>query len=1131
MLLKILKKSGLLFILSILHISCSSNAMGSGFDCNNILFYRCSNHNELWNGVNHSRVTNCLCPPYNKKARGGCLKQFPLPSPFDMIYNVYCAEESPSNNFFTPKIRVRVQTCNVGCWSLSDSLRGDGECKIYPGSFGVPLLRLCARLALPADHETETPADDGYTYGWNLNHEGAPTPDPVYDGDDNLPIYMARPKICAYWDPGLWDVLATYAVMAFSVTNALNGLVIPAGVTANIVREFVDSTGTSSGAAGAATSVLRTLQARFQPDTWDLNPLKQPSHFHQGGIFIVFQWIISLVKMGVTGASLVNSLIAMMPGDSMWYVYWIGVIYWLLVAIMYIGEEIIVPVLEYLGQLNNVVATSLGCVLIPLGPNPPPYCAQLHPAPSIPRVYAICPTIFDLVPNTPATVPTTYSLQLTTVPPTSQAPCVNSAQPNNIIHNSVRVGFDQLIPLCRAADIPSDRCVRIHDITLAPSSLHIRTNSLDIIRKICSGPNPQASELPCIESPNLLSQCRANTSLCGGGIRVVYATNGPREIINSYFDTEATDCNPLNNSMCQKIWGINIGDFKDLVVAFPAVESSYTDVHRDSAPAVLRDSDNSTVSVYARIVRKRTDLPLLMESDSMYVFDSFHNLVGSVARPVPPKPLVYECGGASAATCTSTFLNPAMVAKLTVGTYSTEGALSVKTSRNTGSKINLAGFDYDTFATDAQYSAIPFSGTHSIEPRSIYGTYQNNLAPYDSNGQNPTGAVYLRGLEYFDGDYVIGGEQLCLSGYQFDDCLTGKTNTSCILTSKINSNYIRCTRFINNIVSQYRGITLCNAAQLATYSQRATVSEPRLPPAVGNNIVTIYAESPTSSTYCYDYPGSAANGELCKIGDLINSRVSPPPSHVNPLSATNYYNYIRGASINEDLLSVRNKTAVEFGLCVDIPQPPSCPATNSAQASANQYATWPTTAGGNVGVGTCAVGAVPKSATSLQRNCLINRTTGNTSFAPLTASDGCNLQSCNATANSPFYSYNTTTKKLILSSGGRTTGGIYTYQFRFDLLSTALVNRFIIIKTGADDSIRIRVNGNDVAAAPGNAYTPGVEYGRYQLSSIADLDIKTNLVVGNNIIDITYSVQRAGEWDAEFTLDITGCSNLSIARP
>lgn len=92
--------------------------------CNEIWYvvgtYTFPNHCENWNGSDHCRRESPLCPPWNKTARSGCLKQFRLPYEWEIIYNKYCAEASPRNSYFHPQLRVRVQTCNLACWTLSD---------------------------------------------------------------------------------------------------------------------------------------------------------------------------------------------------------------------------------------------------------------------------------------------------------------------------------------------------------------------------------------------------------------------------------------------------------------------------------------------------------------------------------------------------------------------------------------------------------------------------------------------------------------------------------------------------------------------------------------------------------------------------------------------------------------------------------------------------------------------------------------------------------------------------------------------------------------------------------------------------------------------------------------------------
>src|SRR5947209_168035 len=96
----------------------------------------------------------------------GCIQTlYPdKPSDFTAYLLNMCAEESSANTYKTPKIRVRSQNCNLAaCWGQATDLTGDGECVVWPGSYLMPLTRICARIAVPADPKTNTPADDGYT--------------------------------------------------------------------------------------------------------------------------------------------------------------------------------------------------------------------------------------------------------------------------------------------------------------------------------------------------------------------------------------------------------------------------------------------------------------------------------------------------------------------------------------------------------------------------------------------------------------------------------------------------------------------------------------------------------------------------------------------------------------------------------------------------------------------------------------------------------------------------------------------------------------------------------------------------------------------------------------------------------
>ncbi|MGV2333229.1 MAG UNVERIFIED_CONTAM: hypothetical protein LVR18_03570 [Planctomycetaceae bacterium] len=915
---------------------------------------------ELWNGrEDGDEVVASFFPPYNRKAgRNGCLKQYRFPGPFEMFYNKYCAEESANSTYFSPKIRVRVQTCNVGCWTLSNHLNGDGECTVYPGAFGIPLLRLCARLALPADPEAPSVADHGYTYGWHLNFEGAPETDPVYIDDLGKEVYLARPKVCAYWDPSLWDSLANYASIlfggSFAFAATMLGNLSSNNIDQKIANAFIESTGSNpADERNVGEALLSSIQASWQPDLWDLNPVSQNNHFHAGGIFFLFQLIIQAVKMGVGMADLGRSIIEMIPPEVMWMMHWVKEAWILLWLISVIGEAIIIPVLEYFGQMNNVVAAAIGCVMVPLGPNPPPYCSPMASPPPLPKIQEICPTVI-------------LNGSITTLAPTQTQKCVNSKLENNAIHNVVRVGFDESLPLCKKGQEPGDTCVKIfgsttssvlHSMTSYTNPTTGRKTYLDII-PVCSTLAPTKG--PCVISPTLITKCKADPLWCSKGVRIVYANQaGDVSFPNDYYDSTVQDCDITKNSLCQSVWGVNIGDFVDIATQFPTFESSYKSSPLNSPISLLKDSTVNTLKVKASIVRKDTTLDSLhtIEPEMICVYDvrnSKEMMVGCVPRASMPKPSVYKCGSSPSGTsCVSSNTQPRMVVRAQIGKYATEGPVTVVTNSVSESRINLAGYDYDSFVTDSNYAQKPFSGPRSINPLSIYGIYKDNKAPYDSNGNAIKNVVYLNGLEYYNGKYTRGGRLSCLSGYKFEDCLTGKSNENCVRTSLVNKDFVKCTNFHTNILGKYQGISVCSTLQLKTYKPSATV---KLPGALsGTQNISVFKEA-SSGRYCYTYNGYEANGELCTIGYTSAVRETPSPIFGDILAPNQYYNYTRTASINQDVLAVRNKTAIEQGLCISVPELPKCAAISSSNAPANGNATWLETRSGEIATGQCLPG-------------------------------------------------------------------------------------------------------------------------------------------------------------------------------
>ncbi|MFU7502701.1 MAG: hypothetical protein ACE1S7_04560 [Candidatus Tisiphia sp.] len=91
----------------------------------------------------------------------------------------------------------------------------DGECILWPGAYALPLLRICTRVAVPAVAPTAlnskgTPTDPGYTPGKHLNDVGFTEDDKPIIGSDGKPFN--RPKLCAYNDPGLVNLVSATGV-------------------------------------------------------------------------------------------------------------------------------------------------------------------------------------------------------------------------------------------------------------------------------------------------------------------------------------------------------------------------------------------------------------------------------------------------------------------------------------------------------------------------------------------------------------------------------------------------------------------------------------------------------------------------------------------------------------------------------------------------------------------------------------------------------------------------------------------------------------------------------------------------------------------------------------------------------
>lgn len=1115
-------------------------------------------HNRTWGGSTLSHTHNANCAPWNTvDGKNGCLKQFRLPYIMEINYLKFCAEDSGSQDFFNPDIRVRIQTCNVGCWAFSTRLDGDGECQIYPGPYGLPTVRLCARATFPKfiEHVTpvnpyETPAARaawdaissaavavgirrettfGYTYGWHLDNEGYPTADQIFTDDDGNEVVLNFPKTCAYWDPYIGDKFGhLFGFFVNGISQMVTGVDVTvgnAGITEAHMQKFKDAAAVTATEAASLTRV-RVAQSYFQLDVFDLNPVYQPVHYAEGGTHFLFRMIIAMFRMGLSLDQMRNQLIMMASNSMDMPEVMISGISGLLdfMAVGGIGfgpNPLMMQTLEYFGQLNNVVGASLGCVDVPLGPYPPPYCPTLTAAPPVPVLTKICPT--EIVGGTATEA---------TATPSSR--CVKSSVQNNAVHNAVRVSFSNSLPVCTGPRTPNmGLCVRIplsqtgSTVNYATSALAMNTltSGLNTLRK-CSTIPALAAEMPCVEVAD--SRCTGTNRYCPTNLRILYSDREATSATQEYYPG-VVDCTPsATGSSCQKIWGVDIGDYRDIAINFPTTETSYNTSALTASTNIV-DPSNTSMAVTAKIYRAPTThaTGVSMSNSSIYAFDAANTLLGSVTRAEMPMPTVMSCNPpapGAIATCSTSHVRPALIAKVGIGSSTTEGAVSLDTyySGSGGvstETLNLAGYDYRTFATDNSLITAPFLGPRSINGSSIYGSSYINGPPYNSGGTVNSGARYRDGLEYINGQYIYGGNYLCLKDYEFERCGVSASDMNCVKTNMTNTSLINCRDFQTRVASNssYTGISLCNAQQRSSYSltRNETFTGPNITVGIYNS----------GTQYCYDYSSSGANGPLCAAGRTRSLRVDPASSITGALTSSQFYNY-NPSSPPTPPETVRDKTPMEHGLCVPIPAMPRCGATSASAASSNGNATW---AAANIGVnsvGTCSPGYMRKSPSSLSRLCVRNNTNGSAQLQALTSSMGCDSACYITTTGFPNKSYNNTTKLVTLTSGGHDSighGGWYDYSARINVPQNT---RELKLRTvGVDDGVSITVNGNNVGTVPSS----GVPTSDTSTRNVRHFNLDLLPYVGaNRQLNIQFRVRvfDKGRFDAQIKYDLPGCSNF-----
>ncbi len=1025
---------------------------------------------ETWNNEVKRRIyPNYLCPPWNRRDgrdTDNCLVQFNPPENGIGFYLQHCAERTTESSYFAPKIRIRTQSCNAfACWNQSTSLNWDGECVVWPGAYALPLLRICARVAVPEVAPThlnnkETPADPGYTPGKHLNDVGFTEDDKLIIGDDGIQLKFDRPKLCAYSDPGLVN--------------------------------FVSATG-------------------VHPDILDWNPVRQPLHktdeLHP--LAKVLKFLIEL-KSGMSMSALLGKLLDMIGAENTpgldvikETVKWIGYIFeqqW-----MY---DAAIKIVEALGALNGTVDDyQFGCVELPFGPFPPPYCPKLGPLIITPTTKSVCSKKQDGKNKNDLFVQS------------SDAPCVVSKLRNNLIHNVVRVSLDNLVPLCKNAEDPSktDKCVVINNLGPFSSAqgVHILTAQRDAIKK-CS----DSSDKTLCVNTNINFKCSVTENGCEDGFRIVYAQRiGNHSTPSSYYVDDLPDCSSAeanNKTTCQEIWGINIGEFIDVKIEFPKVQgqdsNSLLPLKERFTLKDNNDQERSFVVSIARDTLLDTTLnPHFLRDPKSICVTEGDQLVGCEKRVTDGyQILTQECGVDPEVICpNNSYYTPQFVAAIQV--LDTEGErvdltstvvtpLSVHSTdkQKIEEIINLAGYNFTSFMAyisntpPVVYTAMPFSGKNSMNPSTIYGEYKNDKepnkkAPYDTEGKPITDAIYLKGLEYINGKYIQGATHGCLQSKDTEKCIPRVNDTNCVLAKLLESDTVDCSVFREKSI-QYQNPRIC---QETDTSCNETDSIPGLN---GKKGITIYACD--NSVHCYvnnRNPGV----EVCKVSVDFNNRIAPPSSQGDKINTGQHYDVASKEKevpkYDPKIYAIRDKTSQELGFCTPI-KAPKCE-TISTPTDISGNATWksdnpsdPRTEIGHLALGTCKPGWVPIDPNKpLQRYCLSNIDSKTVAFEVLPEGVGCKegtglsfKYTNNFKSNFPVKnSYDPSTKIGTFVLGGTHDSAAYLINtlhwanYEFNIPNTNMLTSFTIgdIDSYYDDYLMIKVNDKLVYTGP-----PGHEF-------------------------------------------------------
>jgi hypothetical protein len=920
---------------------------------------------EVWDGKEYKRQAPkwYQLPKDKHKDRGShqCLAQWDYPG---VLSQLVCGEESPESTFLQPAMRVRVQSCGlIWCSATSYTLKDDGACVTFPSVF-VGKNRVCARVANPAYTDSEGKnhaATTGYTEGKHLNYEGAKKADEGWKTADGTIKKTQRPKLCLYEDPGL--------------------------VTLNLLDPFDNS---------------KTYQP-FHAGTTEIHPFIK-----------ILIWLVEQSEaLGQALAGLIETLIDMIFGGSnnsskaqtggeteKHKFEWIS-------KLFKNFFNAAVKALKWVGTLNRVATAKNECVELPLGPMPPPFCSALsfYPTPSVTK---ICPNSYGETKNATSN----FDQQ-----------CVHSEIGNNYVQNALRISFDNFVPFCsdkHTDPLKTDQCVRAENTdsigSFSASLLHLSTNKRDIL-PACTARSSSKGEALCV-SGIALNNCIKMRSNCQ--VRVVYSrVIGSAESRNQAYRDDLPDCSVSSKTICQKPWGINLGEFQDVSLS---LKNFYEDANlmpiTKNISLSYKAMDGKTVNenFTAIINRSKNEASISpagfsASSEKICVYaartGSAPKLLECMARTLKPKLSVYECDNIK---CRADHFKPQMLigyhifqeldppiadadaaeiidrktiarslAKLRV-------ANSHEPDENNNLIANLQGDEFKAFVTDDNFVQMPFSTADAADERTLFAKYRKGTIPairkfdksQEANEMSESSkakwlrnfaAIYQGGIEYVDGQYVYGGKYMCL---QDDAALSCEKDPKlCVLGKLQNTDTVPCKDFKTKEVAYQMPLKPCKKWSFWECLKKVDSLVTK-----DNKSIDIKECTPSGRPvyYCYD-----SKQELCSVTNGPEARQVPAANFGKIIPDSEYFEtdtklpegtkenpIYAPKNINYDVNFLRSKTALERGLCVAVAQG-TCQAQDD-YSQENGYAYWPETKGEETAIGQCQDGKKAKG--PLKRKCL-----------------------------------------------------------------------------------------------------------------------------------------------------------------